>query len=143
MKTAQKWGLSHGTESILVVDDDRAILHLCKILLESLGYNATVEDCPRAALDRFARRPYKYDLVITDYEMGPFNGGKLASAMSRIRPDIPIIAYTGNPASAYHSANFRDVMVKPSSVKDIAATIRQVLDYAPAPVSNASLQDGL
>ena len=137
MKPRHKTDLPRGTENVLVVDDDKAILRLCKIILESLGYKAVVQSCPEAALAHFEKRPHQYDLVITDYEMLPLNGARLASAISRIRPDIPIIAHTGNPARAYRHETFRNVMEKPSSLKEMAVTIRQVLDYGSVPLDDA------
>jgi CheY-like chemotaxis protein len=142
MKPLKKSDIPRGSETILIVDDDKAILYLCKLLVESLGYFAVTELCPKAALSLFAERPYRYDLVITDYEMMPFNGGKLASAISQIRSDIPIIAYTGNPASARNHIVFSDVIVKPASIKDIALKIRHVLDPRKVPMRNIPMQSG-
>ncbi len=143
MKALEKRDIPRGGETILIVDDDKAVLYLCKLQLESIGYTAFIESCPKAALSHFARRPYTFDLVITDYEMMPFNGGELATAISRIRADIPIIAYTGNPASAYRHAVFSEVIAKTASIKDIASKIRHVLDMSQAPMDNVSLQNGV
>lgn len=139
MKALHKKDFPRGTENILVVDDDRAILKLLKMVLESLGYEATCESCPKAALARFTGRPQHYDLVITDYEMLPLNGFQLASSISRMRPDIPILAHTGSPARAYRHTIFRNVMEKPISLKGIAVTIRQALDYRLLPPDTTSI----
>ncbi len=143
MKALHKKDFPRGTENILVVDDDKAIVKLLKIVLESLGYKTTCESCPKEALTLFTKQPHHYDLVITDYEMTPINGFQLASSISRIRPGIPILAHTGSPARAYRHTVFQNVMEKPISLKGIAVTIRQALDYSPVSPENASISNSI
>jgi len=60
---------------ILVVDDDRAILRLYKLILEEIGFE-TVEcaDNGKEAIKTFKKNDEKPDLVIMDYRMPIMNG---------------------------------------------------------------------
>lgn len=141
MKTLLNKDLSKGVESILMVDDDPVILHFCRILLESAGYTVTTEFCPEAALSHFTESPRDYDLVITDYEMRPLNGEEFASAIAKIRPEIPVIAYTGTPLQGRQAGVFKGMINKPASPKNFIATIRRVIDFECKKDSNENIID--
>ncbi|MCG8616008.1 MAG: response regulator [Desulfobacterales bacterium] len=125
----------HPTERILIVDDETAILNLLKTYLEKIGYKVMPETDPTAALGMFHESPGNFDLVITDMTMPKMTGEELASEILSIRPDIPIIMFTG------YSENFtlemaltmgiRDFIRKPVSTKKLADRIRSILDTVP------------
>lgn len=117
-----------GTESLLLVDDKTASSQYCKVLLESLGYKINSPMDPKTALANFMEHPYFFDLLVTDYKMKPFNGDTLAAAIAGIRPDLPVIAFTGHPEMAYPHNVFWCVIPKTSSIREIGLAIRQVLD---------------
>ncbi len=84
------------------------------------------------ALDAFRAQPDNFDLVITDFTMPNMTGIELAPKLLDIRPDIPIIICTGfseildkNRAKA---VGIREYVMKPIAIKEIARTIRKVLD---------------
>ena len=87
--------LTQGNERVLLVDDELMITKLTKGMLDKLGYKVSdFSDCIEA-LTLFAERPQDFDIVLTDYGMSKMNGKQLAEKLKEIRPDIPIILFTG------------------------------------------------
>jgi len=78
---------------LLCIDDDFAGLALRKTLLESAGYDVRVAGSGREGVRLVASHPF--DAVILDYDMPETDGGRVASAIKRIRHRLPIIVLSG------------------------------------------------
>jgi len=121
-----------GNEHILFIDDDPTLVFLASELLGSLGYQVVTQTSSVEALELFRKDPYRFDLVITDMTMPSMMGDRLAQIFLEIRHDIPIILCTGY--SEYiseeqsKSMGIREFIMKPYGTKDMAKTIRRVLD---------------
>ena len=79
---------------VLCVDDEDAIRCLLESVLEQFGYSALVASSGREALRLAAQ--HRADAVILDYAMPDMNGGEVAREMKRLRPDVPIILFSGS-----------------------------------------------
>jgi CheY-like chemotaxis protein len=123
--------LSGGRERLLFVDDEAALVHLWQAALEHLGYSVVVCTSSLEALDVFRAAPQRFDLVITDYTMPTMTGEVLAYELRRVRPDIPIILYTGFSdimmAERAQALGIDAFVLKPVRVRDLNLAIRQVL----------------
>ena len=124
--------LPTGTERILFVDDEPALVDIGKQILESLGYEVTPRTGSIEALELFRANKDRFDLVITDMTMPNLAGDELARELIRINPEIPVILCTGyssqiNPERA-KAMGIREFVSKPVLTTKIAATIRKVLD---------------
>ncbi|RME32528.1 MAG: response regulator, partial [Deltaproteobacteria bacterium] len=86
--------LPGGTERILVVDDEKAILQVWEELLAGLGYRVTCCSDPEEALKRVDNSE-TFDLLITDQNMPHLSGSELALKIRCRQPDIPVIVCTG------------------------------------------------
>jgi len=121
-----------GNEHIFLVDDEPGVIALEKKLLYRLGYKISTWTSSPEALSDFQRHPDIYDLVITDVAMPKLGGDRLAVEMLKIRPDIPIILCTGFSGRMDEmkakEIGVKGFLTKPVSVKDLAETVRQVLD---------------
>jgi PAS domain S-box-containing protein len=121
-----------GTERILFVDDEEVQVRSGRRLLERLGYSVIAAIDGHEALEVFRSEPEAFDLVITDQSMPRLTGIKLAEKMMRIRPDIPVILCTGFSegidGEKARATGIREFMMKPFSVRQLAETIRRVLD---------------
>ncbi|MCE5275848.1 MAG: response regulator, partial [Deltaproteobacteria bacterium] len=121
-----------GNERILLIDDEATLVDVVKESLEALGYSAVAKTSSVEALELFHAHPQQFDLVITDQTMPVMTGMVLARKLLEIRPDIPIILCTGY--SEYiseeqsKSMGIREFIMKPYGTKDMAKTIRRVLD---------------
>jgi len=80
---------------VLVVDDEQAIREFMADLLGGWGLEVDVLADGAAARDAVAADPQRFDLVITDQTMPHLTGLKLARVLSRLRPGLPVILYTG------------------------------------------------
>jgi PAS domain S-box-containing protein len=80
---------------VLVVDDEETIREFMADLLGGWGLEVTVLGDGAAARDAVAAEPRRFDLVITDQTMPQLTGLALAREVSRLRPGLPVILYTG------------------------------------------------
>jgi PAS domain S-box-containing protein len=121
-----------GMEHILLVDDEKPIVHLEKQMLERLGYQTSVFISSREALAAFKTEPSLFDLVITDMNMPNMNGMQLATELIAVRPDIPIILCTGFSEridnKKAEALGINGLLLKPVGMKDLAQKIQEVLD---------------
>ncbi len=124
--------LPGGRESILVIDDEPPIARMNGDILRQLGYSVTICTGGREALETFKKSPAQFDLVLTDMTMPDITGDVLAAELMKIRPDIPVILCTGysRRISEERSAvlKIKTFLYKPILVKDLADTIRKILD---------------
>jgi PAS domain S-box-containing protein len=121
-----------GREHILFVDDEEPLVHMSRETLEKLGYRVTARTSSREALQAFQKQPGIFDLVITDMTMPQMTGVQLARKLVEIKPGIPIILITGfSEAIDENKARklgFREYVMKPILTRELAKTIRKVLD---------------
>ncbi|BEQ15323.1 PAS domain S-box protein [Desulfoferula mesophila] len=124
--------LRRGSESILFVDDEPALVDIGKQTLSRLGYKVQGFTSAQEALEAFQSAPDEFDLLITDFTMSKMNGVQLASEILAIKPDLPIIMCTGF-SERLSSVSSQEIGVtrlalKPLMPRDIARIIREVLD---------------
>jgi signal transduction histidine kinase/CheY-like chemotaxis protein len=121
-----------GTERILLVDDEGAVVETGKTILENLGYRVEAHTDPQKAIDEFSAHGDDFDLVITDMSMPCLTGEELSKRLMEIRPDIPILLCTGysdhlDTAKAC-AMGIKKYLLKPLEMSELANIIRQVLD---------------
>lgn len=121
-----------GSERILFVDDEDAILQMNRILLSGLGYSVTAIASPLEALALFQKDPEAFDLVITDMVMPKMTGNALVEKLKRIRNDIPVILCTGYTTEISRekaaAMGINAFLLKPVTRNKLAETIRETLD---------------
>ena len=71
---------------VLVVDDERSMRELLSIVLRREGYDVTVAENGRAAVEQLERA--RFDLLISDIKMPDMSGVEVLRAAKRIDPDI-------------------------------------------------------
>jgi PAS domain S-box-containing protein len=124
--------LPTGHERILFVDDEKPLVEIGKQMLERLGYNTVTRTSSIEALKLFQADPHRYDLVITDMTMPNMTGDSLAKELIKIRSDIPIILCSGYSQrlteQRVEEFGIKSFVMKPLVIKDLANTIRKVLD---------------
>ena len=84
------------------------------------------------ALEVFRKEPGAFDLVITDLTMPKMTGFQLAEKLLLLRADIPIILCSGAGNAMTEEEvmkkGFQGLIKKPFTIRDIAFSVRQVLD---------------
>ncbi len=134
MKSIETEPLPTGTEKILLVDDEKAIIDAIQQMLERLGYQVVARTSSVEALEVFRSQPESFDLLITDQTMQGMTGEALAKKVMAIRSDIPIVLCTGFSHNINEEkAKFigiREFIMKPVLVREMAVIIRRLLDEA-------------
>lgn len=119
-----------GEEQILFVDDEVTLTQLAKEFLTSLGYRITVFNSASMALEHFKNNPDIYDILMTDLALPEMTGITLCRKIRSIRPDMKVILSTGmlEKCDENQMVLFDSVLKKPVLIRDMAKTIRLVLD---------------
>lgn len=125
-----------GSESILFLDDEPTIASWGQQILARLGYDVASFSRSNDALDAFRKAPDRFDLVVTDMVMPHMTGDFLASQILSIRPDMPIIMFTGYSEKAMGKnaiqQGVKAILSKPLAASKLARAIRRVLDNPPS-----------
>ena len=118
-------------ETVMVVDDERALLALTEETLAELGYEPVGFDSSTAALAAFRTEPQRYDLIITDEAMPDQTGTELARQIKQCRADVPIILVSGlggtQLAKAAAASGVSELLRKPLQRRDLAESLARVL----------------
>lgn len=119
-----------GTESVLVVDDRDAPLLAAKGILEGCGYEVKIAWSAEEALARLEDDATHIDIIVTDAVMPGMGGRKLLESVRKRGYRTPLILTSGYEREAQKSGNheFAAVLAKPYDAKQLARTVRQVLD---------------
>ncbi|HLX97014.1 MAG TPA: ATP-binding protein, partial [Verrucomicrobiae bacterium] len=126
-------GLPHGTETILMVEDDPALCAMAAELLRRLGYSVLAASNGMSALQLVEQRGKEpIDLLFTDVVMPQLNGKELSERVRALHPETGILftsAYTEN--AILHQAMLSPgvaILQKPFTPSKLACKVREVLD---------------
>jgi len=121
-----------GTETVLVVEDEAAILELARESLEHLGYTVLVARSPEEAILRSGEHAGPIQLMITDVVMPQMNGRQLAERLYAERPGLKCLYMSGYTADVIAHRGVLDegvrFIAKPFSLTVLAEKVREVLD---------------
>ena len=121
-----------GQETVLVVEDELALLDLSKLMLEKQGYRVLTAGTPGEAIRLAEEHAGEIHLLITDVVMPEMNGRDLAKKMLSLYPNLKRLFMSGYTANviAHHGVLDDGVyfIQKPFSRKDLAAKVREALD---------------
>ncbi|MCB2214978.1 transporter substrate-binding domain-containing protein [Desulfofustis glycolicus] len=117
-------------ETILVVEDDPAILKMTGKLLRDLGYRPLLADSAPTALEQ-VKRADTIDLLLTDVIMPQMNGAELAKEIRTICVHIGVVFMSGYTANVIaHKGILNDDITyvqKPFSRTELAAVLKDAL----------------
>ncbi len=118
-------------ETILVVEDDPAILSLAALMLESINYVVLTAQSPELALRIVESHGGMISLVLTDVIMPSMNGREMLSQLEELRPGIKGLFMSGYTANMIEQHGVLESGVafihKPFSKYDLAVQVRDVL----------------
>ena len=125
---------SRGAESVLLVEDEPAILEITGQMLETLGYDIHKACSPAEALRIAEECGDGLQLLVTDVVMPEMNGRELAKKLLSLHPRLKCLFMSGYTADIIArngmvegSLNF---IQKPFSKQTLAIKLREVLDSA-------------
>ena len=128
-----------GHESILLVEDEPAILKITGQILEGLGYTVRKALSPAEAIRLATEQGSEIDLLLTDVVMPEMNGRDLAQKILKIQPKLKCLFMSGYTADVIARNGVLDKGVhfieKPFTKQTLALQIRQALDSPPPSAS--------
>ena len=121
---------SRQRETVLVVDDDPAVLMLVCDVLADMGYT-TIEAPDGPAGLKVLQSDMRIDLLITDVGLPGLNGRQVADAGRVHRAGLKVLFITGYADSAvfshHHLEPGMQVLTKPFAMKDLASRVRSLI----------------
>ena len=124
--------LIKGSETILLVDDEKMITGVGKAMLEELGYRVFVAKSGEAAVDLVRQNEHEIGLMILDLIMPGMDGGKTFDCIREIRPSMPVILSSGYALNAQANAIMQrgcnGFIQKPFNIYELSEGVRNVLD---------------
>jgi PAS domain S-box-containing protein len=135
-ESVQETVVGGGGETVLLVDDEEALVRLGEEMIAGLGYEPVGFTSSTAALEAFRATPGRFDAVLSDESMPEMTGSELAKAIREIRDDIPIVLMSGYVTAALthraRDAGVLDVLAKPLVARDIARSLADALQQQPS-----------
>lgn len=120
-----------GTEKILLVDDEVAVLRMERRLLESYGYYVEAKGSSREALEEILLFPDKYDLLITDLTMPELTGDRLTQEVRKVNSSLPILICTGfserMTQERARAIGADGLLMKPVGGAELAGMVKNIL----------------
>ncbi|NPU85713.1 MAG: PAS domain S-box protein [Syntrophaceae bacterium] len=121
-----------GEETILLAEDDEAVLTLTRSVLEALGYRVITAGSPDRAIQVVGESEETIHLLLTDVVMPGMNGRDLAERLVSLRPGLKCLFMSGYPADviAHHGILEEGIhfVQKPFSIQALSEAVRRVLD---------------
>ncbi len=119
-------------ETILLVEDEDAIMKMISKMLEKLGYKVLTTDSPEKGLEMVSGLTGGIDMLITDVVMPGMNGRDLANRLLELYPDIKVLFMSGYTADVIANRGVLDdglnFIQKPFTRKALAVKVRNALD---------------
>ncbi len=119
-------------ETLLLVEDEQAILEVGRTMLERLGYKVLTAATPGEALRQARAHAAEIQLLITDVVMPEMNGRQLEKLVSDIKPGLKCLFTSGYTANviAHRGVLEKGVnfLPKPFSLEDLALKVREALE---------------
>jgi signal transduction histidine kinase len=125
----------HGTETVLLVEDEDSLRSLLRELLESFGYDVLEAAHGVDALRVAREHPATVHLLLSDMVMPQMTGRELADRLTRLRPGIKVLFMSGYAAGAAPQQEIPGdaaYIEKPFTADALAGAIRALLDEGKA-----------
>lgn len=121
-----------GTETILLVDDEKMIVEVGKAMIERLGYRVVTACGGATAIASVTEIGSDIELVILDLVMPEIDGGKTFDRIREVHPSLPVILSSGysidGQAAEIMTRGCNGFIQKPFNILELDQKIREVLD---------------
>ncbi len=122
-------------ETILVVDDEPAVLHVTETILERLGYRVRSAQSGPEALKIYQASENGIDLVVLDMIMPGMGGGETFERLKEMNPKVKVLLASGyslnGEAEQIFKKGCRGFLQKPFTKGELSRKIRQILEDKP------------
>jgi CheY-like chemotaxis protein len=125
-------GATRGSETLLVVEDQKEVRMTAARTLEEEGYRVLQAADGEEALEVLARRGRDVRLVLSDLAMPCVDGRTMDERLGEARPGLPVLFMSGYPEDDVRRRGMleegRPFIQKPFTPRDLARKVREVLD---------------
>jgi two-component system cell cycle sensor histidine kinase/response regulator CckA len=120
-----------GTETILLIDDEKIVMEVNKELLESMGYTLYVAGSGQEGLAVYMEKKDKIDLVILDMIMPGISGSDTFDRLRQINPKVKVLLSSGysltGKAQAIMDRGCNGFLQKPFKLEELSGKVREML----------------
>ena len=120
----------HGSETILVADDDRLVREISRKALERRGYRVITAENGREAVEVFQANP-GIDLVVLDLAMPIMDGEEAYRKIKEIRPEAPVLISSGYSelmaSSRFGASGMEAFIQKPYTAGQFTERVQKML----------------
>jgi CheY-like chemotaxis protein len=124
-------GIFEGTETVLLVDDEEAVLEVGRDLLKAMGYRVLIARDGSEAVQVYAKNKQIIDIVILDIVMPNMGGGATYDLMKKSDPDVRVLLSSGysidGEATKILERGCSGFIQKPFNMEELSGAIRTVL----------------
>lgn len=115
---------------LLCIDDSQAILDYERRMFERSGY--TVVTAASALLGLSLATMGSFDAVLLDYHMPEMNGHQVAYELRRLRPDTPVVMFSGSPIPEETRQLVDAVVIKAEVPNELLPTVDRLCERSSA-----------
>jgi PAS domain S-box-containing protein len=123
--------IAGGTETILLVDDEKMILEVNKELLETMGYVVYAAGSGQEAIAVYLEKGSEIDLVILDMVMPGISGGETFDRLRQINPEVKVLLSSGysitGQAQEIMDRGCNGFIQKPFQPEKLSLMVRELL----------------
>jgi len=124
--------IARGTETILLVDDEKMVLEVSRKLLEFLGYRVYTAGSGQEAIAVYMEKRNKIDMVILDMIMPGISGGETFARLREINPEAKVLLSSGysinGEAKTIMDRGCNGFIQKPFQLEKLSGKVRNMLD---------------
>jgi two-component system cell cycle sensor histidine kinase/response regulator CckA len=121
-----------GKETLLLVDDEEAVINTGKQMLKKLGYKVLSATNGIEALELYEKNQDNIDMILLDMVMPIMGGGETYDKMRKINSDIKVLLASGysieGKAKEILERGCDGFIQKPFSIEELSHRIRNILD---------------
>jgi PAS domain S-box-containing protein len=125
-------GLCHGTETILLVEDEAPVRRMLREVLSSAGYRVWEAANGADAITKWGADLERIDLLVTDIVMPIMNGLRLADELCMRRPALRVIFMSGHAEEVINRQTgpnpTPEILQKPFVPDVLVRKVREILD---------------
>jgi two-component system cell cycle sensor histidine kinase/response regulator CckA len=121
----------HGSETVLLVEDEQSVRTLSRSILEGYGYTVLEAESGKDGLDVTRHYPRPIHLVLTDVVMPEMGGSDMAPRLEALRPGVRVLYMSGYTDDAVFRHGLlkkgRMFLQKPFTPEILARKVREAL----------------
>lgn len=121
-----------GSETVLLVDDEKMVIEVAREMLEELGYRTWTASSGETGLEIYLQEQNDIDIVLLDMIMPGMGGSETFNQLLKIDPNVKVLLCSGysldGSASDIMRRGCKGFIQKPFNIEELSRKIREILD---------------